>query len=161
MDRRSLILAVAATPLAVGAAQARGHSGGGDGVLVRALSAGGFSLQTSLIALRRARDPDLRRFARLEATEQRAYARAVGAVPGSVPPSPAHAAMIAQLRALGGRAFDAAYLRGQILGHEELLRLNERLASAGPDQVARSVATISVPAIETHLAVLDRIRRMV
>ncbi len=79
-------------------------------------------------------------------------------MPGSVPPSPAHATMLAQLRTLGGRAFDAAYLRGQILGHEELLHLNARLANGGPNQVARSVATVAVPSIETHLAILSRLR---
>ncbi len=156
MDRRSLILAAAVTPLAAGAAGARVSysSGGGNRLLVKALSAGGFSLQTCLLALRRARNPDLRGFARLEASEQRAYARALGAVPGSVPPSPAQAAMLAQLRTLGGRAFDAAYLRGQILGHEELLHLNAGLANAGPNQVA----TVAVPSIETHLAILSRLR---
>ena len=160
MDRRSLILAAAVTPLAAGAAGARVSysSGGGNRLLVKALSAGGFSLQTCLLALRRARNPDLRGLARLEASEQRAYARALGAVPGSVPPSPAQAAMLAQLRTLGGRAFDAAYLRGQILGHEELLHLNAGLANAGPNQVARSVATVAVPSIETHLAILSRLR---
>ena len=55
-------------------------------------------------------------------------------------------------------AGSTAYLRGQILGHEDLLRLNERLAGAGPNQIARSVATVSVPAIETHLAILGRLR---
>jgi putative membrane protein len=124
-----------------------------------ALMGGEFALQTSQLALTRGRNPAVRQFAQLEANEQIAYAAAMGARPGSVGMRPDHEQMLAQLAGLRGSAFDRMYIRGQIAGHNELLQLNQSYSQSGGDPLARAVATLAVPAIQTHLTILARLPR--
>ena len=123
------------------------------------LEAGGFSMQTSQIALQKARSAHIRDFAQLEVNEQVATAAALGAAPGSVPLAPEHAAMLQQLSSLSGSQFDAMYIRGQIMGHEQLLALNQAAAQAGSGGREQSVAIVAVPSIQTHLYMLQGMGR--
>ena len=118
---------------------------------------GGFSLQTSQLALKRAQNARVRDFAQLEANEQTAVAAALGAQPGSVPPGQDEAAMLQQLASLSGREFEHMYVEGQIKGHRQLLELNQANEGSG-DPVSRAVAIVSVPSIQTHLQILSGLR---
>lgn len=157
MQRRAFMLATLGAGL-VGATAARaqfpGEAGGGA---ARVLMVGGFSLQTSQLALQRSRNARIRDFAQLEANEQTAVAAALGAQPGSVPLSQDEAAMLQQLASLSGRQFDHMYVTGQIEGHRQLLELNTANQAAG-DPVGRAVAIVSVPSIQTHLQILSGLR---
>jgi putative membrane protein len=157
MDRRTALLGLGfvgvASTLAIPA-----HALGGM-ASAAVLEAGGFSLQTSQLAMERARNKRLRDFAQLEANEQIAVAAAMGATPGSVPLRPDHAAMLQELAAMSGSRFDTMYLQGQIAGHRELLALNEPIARGGSGGREQAVALISVPAIQTHLYMLQGIGR--
>lgn len=124
-----------------------------------ALMGGEFALQTSQLALQRSRNPMVRDFAQLESNEQVAFAASLGATPGGVPLRPDQAAMLQQLAAMRpGPAFDRMYVRGQIMGHNELLGLNLAYARGGGDPLGRSVATLAVPSIQTHLTMLGDMR---
>lgn len=161
MNRRNLLLAAAGT-LAAPAVLTRpalAQFGGGDSLKLRALEGGGFALQSSQIALQRSRSPRVRQFAELESNEQIAYANSVGAQPGSVPPRPDHAQMLQELSSLSGPRFDAMYIRGQIMGHQELLQLNTAIAQGGGNAIDRAVANVAVPSIQTHLVILSALRR--
>ncbi len=120
-----------------------------------ALMGGEFSLQSSQLAQERSRNARIRQFAELEAAEQAAYAVAMGGAPGSVQLRPDHAQMLQQMSQLNGAAFDRMYLRGQMTGHQELLQLNQAMSRGGGDQVTRSVSTLAVPAIQTHMVLLQ------
>jgi putative membrane protein len=123
-----------------------------------ALMGGEFALRTSQLALERSRNPRIREFAQLESNEQISYAAALGATPGGVPLRADQARMLEQLAATApGPRFDALYVRGQIMGHQELLELNQAYAQGGFDPQGRSVATIAVPSIQTHLTILNRL----
>lgn len=123
------------------------------------LAIGGFSLLASQLALNKAANPGLRNFAKLEAEEQIATASALGARPEAVALQPRHAELLAQLQAADGAAFDALYLQGEILGHEELLRVNKAYSRTGADPVGQAVAIVAVPAIHTHLGILTGLRQ--
>ena len=70
---------------------------------------------------------------------------------------PDQASKVARLQTLRGHAFDRAYLGDQIAGHRELLALNSNEIQTGADTRNRTVATLAVPAIETHLDMLRRL----
>ena len=123
------------------------------------LTVGGFSLRSSQLALDKAANAGVRNFAQLEVEEQIATAAALGAQPEAVPIRESDAAILAQLQAADGAAFDAMYLQGQIAGHEELLRINQAYAKVGADPVGQAVAILAVPAIHTHLGILAGLRR--
>ena len=155
MDRRTALLGLGFAGTVSALARPANAFGGPGPTAI--LQAGAFSMQTSQIALDRARGR-VRDFAQLEYNEQAATAAALGAAPGSVPLRPDHAAMVEQLASLSGGRFDAMYVRGQIAGHEELLALNQAAARGGSGR-DQSVAIVSVPSIQTHLYMLGGLRR--
>ena len=159
MQRRTFLVAAAGAGLVAStSAKAQGFGGPSEGA-TRVLMVGGFSLQTSQLALQRSRNSQIRNFAQLEANEQAAVAAALGVQPGSVPPSQEEAEMLQQLASLSGRQFDRMYVTGQIQGHQQLLELNSANAQSGGDPLGRAVAIVSVPSIQTHLQILSGLRR--
>ena len=123
-----------------------------------------FALATSQLALQRAESPMARTFAQLEAEEQMAFAEArrMGGLPV---PSPSmmdaqKQQMVQQLQSMSGAGFDRMYLQGQMMGHQELLQLHQTLAQSGATQGDRMLATVAVPAIKTHLSMLQGIQQM-
>jgi putative membrane protein len=131
---------------------------GGSGFRLADLQGGEYAIETSRLALERSRNPSIRDFAHLEINEQTSIAASLGATPGSVPPRPDQAAIVAQLSGLTGSRFDHHYVLGQIRGHQELLALNTAYVQSGGDPRAQAVAEVSIPTIQTHLAILHRIR---
>lgn len=167
MDRRSVLLALAGG--AVVAAQTASAQPVQAPAAVRlspgefrrmALMGGEFAIQTSRLALERSRNPRIRNFAELEIEEQIAVAASLGATPGGVPLRPDQAEMLQRLASTPpGPRFDAAYVRGQIMGHEELLQVHSAYAQGGSDPVGRATANVAVPSIKTHLTILSGLRR--
>ncbi|MBB3936158.1 DUF4142 domain-containing protein [Aureimonas phyllosphaerae] len=125
------------------------------------LMGGDFSTATSKLAARKARDPAVREFAKLEITEQAAVAEAFGARPGGAGLRPDQAAIVAELEAANGAMFDMMYIDGQIAGHRELLDLHRRYARSGSDPMARGASLVGVTGIETHLFLLQNIKRQI
>ena len=160
MQRRQLIFGTAAATLlgAVGSADAQR---GLDREKLPALEGGDFATLTSRLARRKSRSAQVRGFANLEINEQAAVAMAFGAKPGAAGLNARHAAMLRELEGLSGSAFDAAYIDGQITGHQELLRIHRRYARSGRDPMARGASMVGVPSIETHLSLLKSIRRSI
>lgn len=161
MDRRSVLLALAGIVSAAPMAAAQPLvPASPDQFRLMELMGGEFAILTSRMALERSRNPHVRNFAQLEINEQTAVAAALGAAPGGVQPRPDQLAIVQQLQGLPpGRAFDRAYVEGQIAGHEELLALNTAYAQDGGDPRGRAVATVAVPSIQTHLSILSGLRR--
>ena len=67
--------------------------------------------------------------------------------------------MVTQLQSLSGAQFDRMYLQGQTMGHQELLQLHQTMAQSGARQEERMLATVAVPAIKSHLAMLQGIQQ--
>jgi len=125
------------------------------------LGGGEFAMRTSRMALAKSANPDIMQFANAEIAEQLNVATALGAMPGMSPLRSDHAQMLAQLEAMpAGPAFNAMYVKGQIRGHRELLALNSGYLNSGSDPQFQSVAAMSVPIIQQHLSVLNRLRNM-
>lgn len=161
MDRRLALFTLAGALPAAGAllaSPARAQMAAGmDQFRMQALQGGEFALQSSKLAVERARNARVRQFAELEANEQAAYAAALGGAPGAVPLRQDHAEMMRRLSAARGASFDRLYVQGQVMGHQELLRINQTFAQGGTDAVGRSVAMLAVPSIQTHLVMLSQL----
>jgi putative membrane protein len=120
---------------------------------------GSFAMMSSQLALTRTGKPDVINFANTEIAEQVQVATALGAAPGSTPLRPDQAEMMARLDGVpAGGGFERTYVQGQIRGHRELLNLNSSYLRAGSDTQLQSVAQMSVPIIQRHLAILSNLR---
>lgn len=125
------------------------------------LGGGEFATRTSQIALAKTTNPDIVQFANAEIAEQFNVATALGSAPGMGPLRSDHAEVISRLESMpSGPTFDAMYVRGQIRGHRELLALNSSYLEMGGDPQFKSVASMSLPIIQQHLSVLNRLRNM-
>lgn len=172
MIRRNLLAAgaagagLAATLIRPARAQQSTTSTGAapDQTAQMALGGMAFALATSQLASGRTENEVVRSFAQLEAEEQTAFAEA-RRMAGLPVPSPSmmdsqKQQMVQQLNGLRGTEFDRMYVQGQIMGHQELLRLHQTMAQSGSRPEERMLATVAVPAIKSHLAMLQGIRQM-
>ncbi len=163
MNRRQLagsLLGAAVLGAAPGLAFAQRRAPA-DRMKMPILMGGDFSTATSKLATRMAESPAVREFAKLEITEQAAVAEAFGARPSTAGLRPDQAAIVAELEAMRGARFDRTYVDGQIAGHRELLDLHRRYARSGSDPMARGASIVGVTGIETHLFLLQNIRRQI
>jgi putative membrane protein len=124
------------------------------------LMGGSFAMMSSQFALTRTGNPDVLNFANAEIAEQVQVAAALGAAPGSAPLRPDHAEIIGRLDGVRAGGFDRIYVQGQIKGHRELLNLNSSYLRSGGDPQLQSVAQMSLPIIQRHLAILSNLREM-
>lgn len=159
MHRRSLIggtaAAIALLPVAgVSFAQ----SGSIDKDKLPALMGGDFATVTSQLAAEKASNASVKTFAQLEIAEQAAVAEAFGSQPGSAGLSDEHAAMVAQLQELDGAEFDQMYIKSQITGHQQLLKIHQTYARNGDDPMARGASMVGVTGIQSHLVMLQTIQ---
>lgn len=171
MIRRNLLVACAAgagaLPALVRAAGAQQAMTGGSAAADRTanaqLGAMAFALATSQLADERASNATVKAFAQLEREEQTAFAEARRMV--NLPaPAPSmmdsqKQQMLQQLQGLRGAEFDRMYVQGQVTGHQELLQIHETMARSGSRPEERVLATVAVPAIKTHLAMLQSIQQ--
>lgn len=159
MNRRQIIAvgAGALAPLLVGGAFGAHAQPMMDSMKLSILAGGDFATMTSRLALKRGGSA-VANFAKLEIEEQMAVAEAFGSKPGAAGLTPKQSAMLAELEATPDADFDAMYVKGQIMGHQELLTLHRSYSNRGKDPMAVGAATVAVPSIKTHLALLNGIR---
>jgi putative membrane protein len=67
----------------------------------------------------------------------------------------ANVAMAKKLAALDGAAFDAAYMKGQVIAHEQTIALFKREIADGKDVLLVGFAKTTLPTVEQHLAMLQ------
>lgn len=124
----------------------------------KTLMAGTYSKQTSELAIAQATHPKVKEFGQFEANEQTAVAQVLTDInnPPPAPLDPKHAALLQQLQGMSGKAFDAAYVQGQIDGHQELLNIQQAFLNGVPlSHDYRHVAILSRMAIQMHLTMLQ------
>lgn len=114
-----------------------------------------FEIQTSQLALQRARDPMHRMHAQMmirDHSNTTAQLKAAAAQAGlGVPMAmlPMHAAMYNELARSAN--FDAVYHRQQLVSHEQALALHGNFARNGNSPPLRAVAEAAVPVVQGHL----------
>jgi putative membrane protein len=114
-------------------------------------------IESSRLALRRSRDPDVRRFAdrmvrdHTMATRQMAQTvRAAGLPPAPPSMTPRHRAMLDELAATPAGEFDAAYVAAQARAHDEAIALFSSYAENGDNPRLVNFARQTLPKLEMH-----------
>jgi putative membrane protein len=169
MNRRNVLAAAstAAVPLllAMGRpvlAQDRMASSGGTLGAAKhkmlTLQVGSLSLQTSELALQRAKNPKLREFAGFERDEQMTIAQVLTDTQSPAPAQldPADAAILKKLSAASGAEFDTMYVTDQIEGHTKLLQIQQDFLQglSATTSDAAHVSMLARTVIQMHLKML-------
>jgi predicted outer membrane protein len=178
MNRRdafTLVAAASLLPASLSAAQAQAQAqptGAQPGTgtqeakyVTDTLMAGSSSLETSRVAISKATNPMVKRFAQFESAEQETIAQVLkdraNMADNAKPKMEAEGkAPIDKLHDVKtGPDFDKAYVEAQLEGHQRLLQIQEAYLSNGKDQAHRIIATMARGHIKEHLANLEMIRK--
>lgn len=127
-----------------------------------ATSSNTFEIESSRLALQRARDPAVRRFANrmirdhsLAGRNMMAVVRRAG-VPAQGPMlSPRHQQMLASLTTAPN--FDAAYVGAQLAAHQEAVGLFSTYSSNGDNPPLVAFARRTLPTLERHLVEIQAV----
>ncbi len=202
MDRRALLGGlVAALIVAPALAQTSGSSStmqsGGSGSMSmsrtggqmgqaemqhmqQTMQLGMVALESSRIAMNKARNEDLKQFATFEAQEQTTLSEVLRsmmdpgatAATGSTSTQAAQSGMTMQMDASArdmmqklqsqqaGAEFDKMYLEGQLQGHRDLLQAQERYLQSNPqNREHMNVAKLARGQIREHIAMLEEMQK--
>ncbi|QQL50467.1 DUF4142 domain-containing protein [Mucilaginibacter ginkgonis] len=120
------------------------------------------SLQTSKLALTKASNPMVKMFAKFEAAEQEAMGGILKDMGTTVPsPKPADAELLPMLQRLNGKAFDKAYISGQIKGHQNLKMAVTAYHNATADINAKHITSLALATINEHIELTqDLLKRL-
>lgn len=123
-----------------------------------------FEIEAAQIALLRAKDPEVKRFAQHmvqqhTATSSKLTAAARQANIATTTPglSPHLREKLTELQSASDNAFDERYMTIQVEAHERALRLHHHYAQNGDQPALRNVSGETVKAVEQHLAEARRI----
>lgn len=137
-----------------------------DAFLFHAGASDIFEATTSVMALQKSQNPQLRAFASMlidHHTRMTNGALATAAAAGVMAPppelSPAQKAMIAQLGAAPPAQFDRVFLTQQVGAHQQALMLLNGYASGGDVAALREMARGAVPTIQSHLTQAQSLMR--
>lgn len=117
-----------------------------------------FEIESSQLALSKARRDDVRQFAQMLVTHHtQTTARLTAAAQASGMPAPTPTLMPMQqdmmedLREAAPGSFDALYLSQQVPAHEMALALHQNYAANGDAAPLRAAAAAAVPIVQEHL----------
>ncbi len=123
-----------------------------------------FEITTSMLAVQKSTDPQVRAFARMLIDHHTmltnaalAAAKAGGVMPPPPELSPAQKVMIGELIQAAPAAFDRAYLQQQVPAHQMALQMNQGYARSGDNAALRQAATSAVPRVQDHLAQAEQL----
>ena len=166
----AVTLGVAATAPGDPSARAEAQRGPGRGAMTYVAKAGAgdlYEIQSSQLAVTRARRPQVREFAQMLVTDHNRSTRMVadaarsdGLSPRPPMLEPAQRTMLRQLERARDRDFDRLYLNQQIPAHQQALTLHRNYARTGDGRALRQTAQGIVPVVQGHLAQARQLARM-
>ena len=84
-------------------------------------------------------------------------AQSKGVTP-TMTPDDAHTQMMSQLQGEHGRAFDRAYIQGQINDHQMVIQVLQNEAQTGTDPELKDFASTTLPVIQHHLQMAEALQ---
>lgn len=127
-----------------------------------ATSANTFEIETSRLAAKQTRNPQVRRFASqmirdhgMAGRQMAASVRAAGMQPEPAVMDSRHEAMMKELAATPRSQFDARYVEMQVKAHDEAVALFSTYAERGDEPTIARFARDTLPKLQEHA---DRIR---
>lgn len=126
------------------------------------MMAGMVALETSRVALEKARNAEVKQYAMFEKNEQEGIADVLKSMmdpqaTASAAPMPMQlagedAAMVEKMKGMqAGAEFDRMYVQGQIEGHQKLLRIQEDYIRQGRNREHMNVAKLARGHIKEHI----------
>jgi putative membrane protein len=128
----------------------------------KAAASGSFEVESSQLALRMSKDPDVKKFADTMVAdhgkanaELEVLAKEQGlTVPAKLDPE--HAALIEELEKAGAQ-FDAPYIKAQLNGHAEAVKMFQQYADGGDNKELQTFAVKALPTLRMHFDMIEQL----
>ena len=131
-------------------------------------SSGQFEIESSQLALRTSSNDEIKKFAQKMIDDHTAADQKLAeTLKQANLPGPKYGMdeenmdRFNQLTVLHGAAFDSAYIRDQIQGHENAVELLEAYSKGGDNDALKQLASSLLPTIKEHLQMADGLRSSV
>jgi putative membrane protein len=126
----------------------------------KAAVGGTFEVESSELAIKMSKDPDVKKFADMMISdhgkanaELEALARQQGwKVPAKLDSK--HAALLKQLEKAGSN-FDAPYIKAQLEGHQQTVKMFQEYADKGDNDALQNFAVKTLPTLRMHLETIE------
>jgi putative membrane protein len=126
----------------------------------KATVGGMFEVESSELALKTSKDPDVKKFADMMVADHgqaNAELEMIAKEEGLTVPSKLdekHSAMLKSLQEAGAN-FDAPYIKTQLEGHQETVKMFEQYANDGDNDALQNFAVKTLPTLRTHLETIE------
>jgi putative membrane protein len=159
--RTSSLLSAAAIAAAVAVSTAFAADKAQDFVDKAAIG-GTFEVESSQLAIKMSKDPDVKKFADMMIADHgKANAELEALVKEQGLTMPAkldekHAALIEELRKAGAQ-FDAPYVKAQLDGHAETVKMFQQYADNSDNKALQTFAVKTLPTLKMHLDMVEQL----
>jgi putative membrane protein len=151
---KKYIIAAAVTALTLGAAQAQDKMAAGpDHVFVmKAANSNMFEIESSKVALKMAKNAEVKEFAQQMITDHEMAGKNLMAVAKDAPAKmdATHMAMVEKLEKTDEAKFDAAYIDAQVKAHDEAVALFTKYEDDAKDPELKQFAAKTLPKLKMH-----------
>lgn len=125
-----------------------------------------FEIQEGDLAMKMGKNPAVKNFGRMMVTEHKKTTDALmfavqGAGAGTATPPALRSdqtAMMDELRAAQGDAFDRLYVSQQLAAHNEALQVHTSYAANGDDPKLKAAAKKTAPIVQSHINTLNKMQ---
>jgi len=132
----------------------------------KAAVGGTFEVESSQLAIKMSKDADVKKFADMMISDHEkanadleALAKQEGLkVPGKLDKK--HQALLDELGKAGAN-FDAPYIKAQLDGHQETVKMFEQYADNGDNNALQNFAVKTLPTLRTHLQTIEEMSNRV
>ncbi len=127
-----------------------------------------YEILAGQVAVVESQNPQVRAFAQQMIQDHTRISQALrqATTASGMPPPPISLSddgqkFLAQLQSLKGPDFDRAYVRQQVLAHQQALVVEQGYAAGGSDPNVRQAAQSAVPVIQHHLQTAQQMRSII
>jgi putative membrane protein len=127
----------------------------------KAAVGGMFEVESSQLAIKMSKDADVKKFADMMVSDHgaaNAELEALAKEQGLTVPDKLDKEHAAKLKSLqqAGAGLDAPYVKAQLEGHEQTVKMFEQYADSGDNEALQNFAVKTLPTLRTHLDTIEQ-----
>lgn len=146
------LFAASIIALSLGSAMAQDKTGPDHVFVTKAAISNMFEIESSKIAVEKAKDPEVKKFAQQMISDHTKAGKEMMAVAADAPKEldAAHLAKVEKLKKAEGEKFDAAYVDEQVTAHDEAVALFTKFSAEAETPKLKEFASKTLPTLKEH-----------
>ncbi|MFC5068883.1 DUF4142 domain-containing protein [Flaviflagellibacter deserti] len=149
---KKYLFAASLLGLSLGSAMAQDKAGPDHVFVTKAAMSNMFEIESSKVAVEKAKDPEIKKFAQQMISDHTKAGKEMMAVAPDAPKEldAAHLAKVEKLKEAEGEKFDAAYIDEQVVAHDEAVALFTKFSTEAETPKLKEFAAKTLPTLKEH-----------